>query len=230
MRLVTWNCCRGPYTKKVPLLEPFAADIAVIQECAKPSTESDQCLWFGDNPRQGILIQSFGAFTIHPLPLIPDVPKYIIPVQVRGSSNFLLFAVWSKANPQYRYVEAVVRAVEIYQHLFATSPTVLIGDLNSNAIWDSTHPPELNHSALVQLLGRLGLTSTYHHFFDEAHGEETRPTYYFHWSEQKPYHIDYCFVPASWVSNIRNVEIGSYDEWKSHSDHRPMLVEIANAT
>lgn len=227
MRLVTWNCCRGPYAKKVPLLEPLAPDIAVIQECAKPAAESNQCLWFGDNPRQGVLVQSFGSYTVQPLPPLSDVPKYIVPVQVRGPTDFVLFVVWSKANVQYRYVEAVVRAVELYEDLFITSPAVLIGDLNSNAIWDHTHPPELNHSALVKLLGRLGLTSSYHHFFGEAHGEETRHTYYFHWNEKKPFHIDYCFVPASWVSNIHNVEIGSYDEWKLHSDHRPLLVELA---
>ncbi|MBZ0090681.1 MAG: endonuclease/exonuclease/phosphatase family protein [Sulfuricellaceae bacterium] len=228
MRLVTWNCCRGQYAKKVPLLEPLAPDIAVIQECAKPVAESNRCLWFGDNPRQGVLIQSWGSYTVHPLPPIPDVPKYIIPIQVHGPADFVLFAVWSKVNARYRYVEAVVRAVELYQDLFAASPSVLIGDLNSNAIWDNTHPTELNHSALVKQLDRLGLSSSYHHFFGEAHGAETRPTYYFHWNKQKPFHIDYCFVPVSWVSNIRSVEIGSYGEWQHHSDHRPLLVEVAN--
>jgi hypothetical protein len=201
-------------------------DIAVVQECAAPPTQSDQCLWFGDNLRQGVLVQSFGSFTVHTLPPVPDVPKYIIPLQVRGPIDFLLFAVWSKANVQYRYVEAVVRAVDLYRHLFTTSLTVLIGDLNSNAIWDDNHPPELNHSALVELLGELGLSSAYHHFFGEAHGEETRPTYYFQWKEQKPYHIDYCFVPSIWAPYIRCVEIGSYAEWQSYSDHRPLLVEV----
>ncbi len=228
MRFVTWNCCRGPYEKKVPLLASLAPDIAILQECARPSTETDQCLWFGDNPRQGVLVQSAGPFTIYPLPSLPDVPKYIVPVQVRGPIDFILFAVWSKSNPQYRYIEAVVRAVELYRHLFATSLTVLIGDLNSNAIWDRTHPPELNHSALVRLLDHFGLTSSYHHFFGEEHGEETRPTYYFHWKKHKPYHIDYCFIPSGWARNIRHVEIGSYEEWAPHSDHRPLLVEVSH--
>ncbi len=56
MRLVTWNCCRGAYAKKVPLLDPFEADIAVVQECAKPERESRTCLWFGNNPRQGLAV------------------------------------------------------------------------------------------------------------------------------------------------------------------------------
>jgi hypothetical protein len=226
MRLVTWNCCRGPFAKKVPLLESFAPDITIIQECPKPDHESDHCLWFGDNQRQGILVQSFGPYTVSALPSAPDVPNYIIPIQVHGPFSFVLLAVWSKANPDYRYVEAVVRAVEIYENLLTTSPSIVIGDLNSNAIWDSTHPPELNHSALVKLLNRIGLVSSYHHFHGEAHGAESRPTYYFHWNEYKSYHIDYCFIPHSWAPHINLVEIGSHDEWKKYSDHRPLLVDV----
>jgi len=54
MRNVTGNCRRGTYARKVPLLNTLAPDIAVIQECARLEIESEQCLWFGDNPRQGI--------------------------------------------------------------------------------------------------------------------------------------------------------------------------------
>jgi hypothetical protein len=230
MRLVTWNCCRGPYAKKAPLLDSLNPDIAVIQECAKPENESDTCLWFGDNPRQGILVRSFGLYTICALPTLSDVPKYIIPLQVKGPIDFILFAVWSKASPGYRYIEAVVHAVEMYKELFTAAPTVLIGDLNSNVIWDSIHPPELNHSALVKLLTSFGLVSSYHYFHDEPYGKESLPTYYFRWNEHKPYHIDYCFIPTSWASKISQVEIGSYEEWKLNSDHRPLLVNIANTT
>jgi hypothetical protein len=27
---------------------------------------------------------------------------------------------------------------------------------------------------------------------------------------------------------VKRVDVGSYAEWKSHSDHRPLLVEIAD--
>ena len=53
--------------------------------------------------------------------------------------------------------------------------TVVIGGLNSNAIWDGHHPAELNHSALVGLLSDLGLVGSYHHFYGEVRGSETRP-------------------------------------------------------
>jgi exodeoxyribonuclease III len=157
---------------------------------------------------------------------VADVPKFVFPVEVIGPETFLLLVVWSKGNQTFRYVMGVVKAIEAYRDLVKNSPTVLIGDFNSNAIWDTHHPTGLNHSALISLLSELGLVSSYHHFFSEVQGKETRATFNLLWNKERPYHIDYCFVPASWASRIKRVEIGSYEEWKRHSDHRPLLVEI----
>lgn len=228
MRLVTWNCCRGSYDVNVPLLNQFNPDIVVVQECAKPAEETGQCIWVGDNLKQGVLIQSFGNYTITRLPTLLDVPKFVVPIQVSGPSDFVLFAVWSKGKQSYSYIEAVVRAVELYQHIFSSSECVLIGDLNSNAIWDKKHPAKLNHTSLVKLLNSHGMTSAYHHHYNELHGSETQSTYYFQWNEKKPFHIDYCFVPSAWVGQIQNVEICGYEDWKSHSDHRPLVVDISH--
>lgn len=226
MRIVTWNCCRGAYAKKVPLLDSLAADIAVIQECGRPTTESETCLWFGDNPRQGIAVRSTNGYRLWALPALPDVPKFVFPVEVTGPESFLLLVVWSKGRQTFRYVMGVVKAVETYRGLIASSPTMIVGDLNSNAIWDSSHPKHLNHSALIALLAELGIVSSYHAFFGEAQGKETRPTCYLLWNERKPYHIDYCFLPTNWTSRIRDVHVGSYEDWRRHSDHRPLLVEL----
>jgi len=228
MRLVTWNCCRGTYLKNALLLDPLAPDVAVVQECARPTTQTDQCLWFGENPHQGIAVISKGWYRIRAFPAIADVPRYAIPVEVAGPTNFLLIAVWSKGDQASPYIEGVVRAVELYRNLFTQYRTVLIGDLNSNAIWDSSHAAGLNHSALVKMLFELGLVSSYHFFYREGHGQEKQPTYYFQWKEQRPFHIDYCFIPEEWAPHVQRVEVGSYAEWKDRSDHRPLLVEIAD--
>ena len=230
MRLVTWNCCRGQYLKKAVFLEALAPDIAVIQECAQPASETDQCLWFGHNPRQGIAVFANGPYRIRALPRAAKVPRYAIPVEIIGPTNFLLLAVWSKGGQASPYVEGVVRAVKLYRKLFAQYPTVIAGDLNSNAIWDSNHAAGLSHSALVKMLSDLGLVSSYHFFHNEAHGQEKQPTYYFQWKEQRPFHIDYCFIPRVWTEKVRRVEVGSYTEWKARSDHRPLLVELADTS
>lgn len=226
MRLITWNCCRGSFDRKLSLLQELSPDIAVVQECGKPATEDLPFLWFGDNPRQGITLLANNGYRIDPLPQIPELPPYTIPLQVSGTREFLLLAVWSKRHPTYPYIEGVVRAVEEYRGLITCQPTVLVGDLNSNAIWDHHHPPLYNHSALVQLLAELGLVSSYHTFFGEEHGEETIPTYYFWWKQERPFHIDYCFIPHSWVPKLREVSICGYEDWKRWSDHRPLIVDV----
>jgi hypothetical protein len=52
---------------------------------------------------------------------VAEVPRYAIPVEVIGPTNFLLIAVWSKGRQDSPYVEAVVRAVEMYRDLFSHS-------------------------------------------------------------------------------------------------------------
>jgi hypothetical protein len=226
MIIVTWNCCRGPFQKKVALLESLNANIAVLQECPRPPVESDTCLWFGDNPLQGIAVIAKPPYSLARLPVRRAVPKFIVPVAVRGPHTFTMLAVWSKARQKHSYVAAVINAVRKYRELLAAGPAVVIGDTNSNTIWDKSRPADRNHSALVKMLESLNLVSAYHTHFDEAQGSETRPTYYFQWKEKQPYHIDHCFVPSSWVASISRVEIPGYADWRQHSDHRPLLVEI----
>jgi len=226
MRLITWNCCRGVYSRKSSLLDSLAPDVAVIQECGRPDDESETCLWFGDNPRQGIAVRSSNGYRLRALPTLANVPKFTFPVEVVGPRTFLLLVVWAKGKQPFRYVMGVVKAVEAYRNLIESLPTVLIGDLNSNAIWDKLHPKHLNHSALVSMLADLGIVSSYHTFFGEVQGAESRPTCYLLWKEGRPYHIDYCFIPSDWTPRLAQVQVGSYEEWRKHSDHRPLVVDL----
>lgn len=227
MILVTWNCCRGPFPRKTALLDSLNADIAVLQECARPSRESETCLWFGENPNQGITVIARPPYTVSRLPTRRAVPKFIVPLAVAGPTPFTMLAVWSKAGQKHKYVEAVVKAVHLYRELLCAGPSVAIGDFNSNTFWDEDHRADRNHSALVRLLDDIGLVSAYHAHFNAAQGAEKHPTYYFHWNEQKPFHIDYCFIPKSWVKLLHRVEVAEFEAWKAHSDHRPLLVELA---
>ena len=93
MRLVTWNCCRGTFENKIPHVQALDFDIAVVQECARPTIDSNNVLWIGDNPRQGMAILAGEGFQIELLPTSISLPRYVIPVQVKGPVNFLLLAV-----------------------------------------------------------------------------------------------------------------------------------------
>jgi hypothetical protein len=70
----------------------------------------------------------------------------------------------------------------------------------------------------------LGLANAYHGFFDEAQGEETRSTYYHRCNTKAPFHIDYCFMPVAWMHQVRNVEVGGYEDWRAASDVLPGLL------
>ena len=225
MRIATWNCCRGKFEIKAPLLDPLDADVVVLQEVARPAAPTD-ALWFGTNPRQGLAVLARNGYTAHALPARRGVQRHIVPIQVTGPRSFFLLAVWSLNEKPHPYVRAVVHAVNRYKDLIEAQPSVIVGDFNSNTPWDRKRKGAHDHSFLVKLLGKLGLVSAYHHFHGEPQGAETRPTYYFQWKEKTPYHLDHCFVPAAWASDVSSVTVGNYADWSKYSDHRPMVVEL----
>jgi hypothetical protein len=226
MRIVTWNCCRGPASKKLTLLDPLQPALSLVQECPRLLADNGATLWFGDNPRQGIAIIASSGYRIAAIQA-RDVPRYVIPVQVTGPVSFLLLAVWSQQDPHFRYVKGIIRAVDCYRDLIAAQPTVVAGDFNSNTIWDYKRPEGQNHSGLVRELADLGLVSAYHQFYGEAHGSESRPTLFLLRKQARPYHIDYCFIPKAWSAYLQSVEVGTFEAWVKFSDHCPLVVDLA---
>jgi exonuclease III len=226
MRLATWNACRGKFSDKAHYLDYLQADVAVIQEIARPLQPIPNVLWFGSDPNQGVAVVTRHTYTAKQLPGNEDVPNYVIPVEIIGPHSFLLFAVWTLKNEPFKYVQAASTAIQIYEPLFAGRDVVMLGDFNSNAIWDNDHPAELNHSAMVNNLDRLGLVSAYHQFNGEFHGNESVHTYYHQWNRSQGFHIDYCFLPKSWGPAVKAVDVGSFAAWQKSSDHRPLLVDL----
>ena len=227
LRIVTWNCHRGPLAPKRARLEALLPTFAAIQECPRPDVAKESFLWHGTNPRQGIGVSVGPGYSVELAPL-RDAPTYNLPVHIRGPQSFFALVNWSQKSSLY--VEGIHRAIEAYRDLIEANPAVVLGDFNSNLFWDGKHPAGRNHSALVQVLADLGLVSAYHHFYKERQGEESRPTIYFQWNRHRPYHIDYCFIPESWTSRLRSVEVGTFDDWSDSSDHRPLTVDLSLPT
>ena len=105
MRLVSWNCRKGRFEFKTAMLHGLRPDISVIQECAKSAVQSNQCLWWGDNNKQGIAVLVGPSYRLQALPVLAGVPKFVTPVAVTGAQAFTLLAVWSKKNADFPYVE-----------------------------------------------------------------------------------------------------------------------------
>lgn len=237
MKVVTWNCNMA-FRRKTTRILSLKPDILVLQECEQPEKvfkevkpgKFNNFLWFGDNPNKGLAVITYNGYTISQEPAYNPSLKHIIPLKVeKGNINFHLFAIWAN-NPGDKdgpYVAQVWKAVQHYRKLLAAGPCMLIGDFNSNSIWDKEHKGK-GHSAVVATLRSMGISSCYHHLHNCAHGAELHPTHYLYRHEDKPYHLDYCFVSDALLQRLQLVEIGSYNEWKSQSDHVPIFVHFSN--
>jgi exonuclease III len=226
MRIVTWNCFKGDPKTRFNQLSAINPDICVLQECSKPTSENDRSvLWFGDNPRKGVGVVAASSYQIAVSPCQPIIEDTAYPVLITTPDEQIihLLAIWSKPHPTY--VEAIARCLEVYADFLCAAPSIVVGDFNSHSRWDKPKRA-WTHTRLVQHLDNyFGLVSAFH---AANPGIPEPATLYWRWNEQRPYHIDYCFIPNNWVSRISETYVGNYDEWKTESDHRPLLIEISD--
>jgi exonuclease III len=233
MRITTWNC-RGAFRKKEGSIRALAPDIAVIQECESLDKFPDGSFgkvafqWFGDTGRKGIGIGSCTGLHFELFSGYDNSIRYCIPIVVSGRFNFHLIAVWAMNDRDRakRYIGQVCRALERYEDFIAERDCILLGDFNSNRIWDQERPA-CNHTSVVNRLKAAGITSAYHHYFGEEQGEESQSTFYMYGKQGYPFHLDYCFIPERWATHILSVTVGDYARWSRLSDHCPLTVDLA---
>lgn len=224
------------FRKKALAILQNQPDILIVQECEcaeklifpsdvpKPS----DTLWFGNNQHKGIAIFSYGDYRLKLLEVYNADLQHIIPVAVSdGVTAFILFAIWANhpTDPDGQYVEQVWKAINYYDDLLQNTQTILTGDFNSNTIWDRKRRIG-NHSDVVKYLADKGIFSAYHLHYQQIQGKEQHPTFYLYKHQDKPYHMDYCFVSADIASRLTSVLIGEYDFWKQFSDHLPVMVSF----
>jgi endonuclease/exonuclease/phosphatase family metal-dependent hydrolase len=130
----------------------------------------------------------------------------------------------NKENYEARYVGQIWLAVNYYSKLLS-NPSILIGDFNSNKIWDYKDRVG-NHSDVVSKLSESNIHSIYHRHFNSEQGKEKHPTFFLQRKQHKPYHIDYCFASVEIADKVKEVEIGTYKDWIIHSDHTPLKIII----
>lgn len=215
--------------RKAPSLLALKPDIAVVQECSKKSLDVISSLgfsglWFGANQNKGLAVFCGKGLTLQTV----DKPfgKWVVPVHVHGAAvDFNLLAIWACPVGTKRadnYIGEVHRCILKHRRWFSNASVVAAGDFNSNVQWDANRPGR-NHTEVVRLFDSHGLISAYHAHHEEKQGAEKRPTYYFYRHQDKPFHIDYVFIPKVW--RLKSVEVGSFPEWGHLSDHVPVVVD-----
>jgi exodeoxyribonuclease-3 len=233
MRIITWNCNMA-FRKKANIILAHKPDILIIPECEHPdklkfntdTPKPSDTVWFGTNQHKGLGIFSYSSFKFKLLDVHDPELRIIIPIAVTGGQfDFTLYAIWANnpTDPDGQYITQVWKAIHHYDRLLTNRRTMLIGDFNSNTIWDKPRR-EGNHSTVVERLAEKGIHSIYHKHFKQAQGKEKHPTLYMYRHKDKPYHIDYCFASEDIAARLQSVEIGEYDFWIKYSDHVPVIV------
>ena len=223
MKIVSWNC-NGKFREKFHKIIDLDAEIYIIQECENPEKyiDTDYCafaqnyIWIGNNQNKGLAVFAKDSIILQRNDIFQSYClRHFLPLRING--DFDLLAIWA-CEP---YIEEYYIYQAINQQHY-NSDTIIMGDFNSNAIWDKKHNSR-THSAVVSELAEKGLVSAYHFTFDELHGEETQKTFYLYRHNDKGYHIDYAFLS---ISRIKSFNIDQDNKWLNFSDHKPIILEI----
>jgi exonuclease III len=223
MRIVSWNC-NGAFGRKLPALDQFDADLLVIQEASERdilALGSSATHWIGKGHR-GLAVIGLKGTSFHIDPSWDPTLPWFTPLH---AGDLRVLAVWASVlTNSRRYVRLMHEALDHYDDFLAHPRAVIIGDLNSNTVFDAKHRG-LSHTDLVDRLSNTGFTSVWHHQHSESHGRESRPTFYMYRRPEKTWHLDYAFVSANLLTDATLI-IGLPDPWLTLSDHLPLILDI----
>jgi exodeoxyribonuclease-3 len=248
MKIVTWNC-NGALRNKTEALDSLNADVYVVQECENPALSTQKFqdwagdyLWTGKSKHKGLGVFPKNGHTVcashwngtFSQPGVSNSNpssswttndlKLFLPFIL--NNKFQVLGVWTKADnaEAFSYIGQLWKYLQIHRSQLNNKNTILLGDFNSNRIWDK---PDCwwNHSDVVEELGAIGLQSVYHQQTIEQQGQETTPTFFLQRNVEKSYHIDYVFVSEE-LLQFSYLQVGKQTMWLSLSDHMPMTLKI----
>lgn len=221
MKIVSWNC-NGAFRKKYEEIIKLDADIYVIQECEPIDSFKKELkkkisnrIWEKGANTKGVLVFARPEVKLEKLEWDSYGMRVFIPIMIEDT--FPLVAVWT-TKPAYIeefYIWQLVNLDRI------TDDCVIIGDFNSNAVWDKGHS-ERGHSVVVNMLKDKGLESAYHFVSGDKQGEETKTTFHMYRKVEKTFHIDHCFIKKERIQSYKVLD----RSWLEIADHIPVVLEM----
>ena len=222
------------FRAKVDFIAPFDADVVIVPESENLERLADADLsswphrhWIGDIPFKGLLVMSKPEYPLSVLDDYDESLRYILPLKIGGDANLTLLAAWTQRDERGHYTVDLMTAIDRY--LDDNGDAVVIGDFNSNAIWDSYHRRAVTHTQIVERLESVGVLSVYHHLSRETQGEETTATHAFRRNREQVFHIDYYFASKRLLGPGSSVVVPPVDEWVHRSDHGPLIVDLCQS-
>lgn len=217
------------YASKQADLLALQPDVALLQECSQKHIKESGAPfshWIGSNPHKGFGVLGFGNHAYTLSALYTPVYPWFLPLRV--DERLAILGVWAHVKEKQEwYIRVTHHAIDYYRSWLTEGCSVVMGDFNSNSIWDAAHPGR-SHSNLVTKLEQLQLHSVYHAQMHEAQGEETVSTFYLYRHLDKGYHLDYAFISHCLLAHTR-LTILEESRWLKRSDHLPLILDIQQA-
>jgi endonuclease/exonuclease/phosphatase family metal-dependent hydrolase len=226
LRIITWNCHSGSVEQLLDDLAEYQPDVVFLQECTpldrrrRPGLVCSRRI----NGRKAVaLFAASDACRCRRLRLLSGSGNAAIGATVVTPLPFTAIGIWAQKTD---YVEDVMRTVRAHRNLLRAAPAVVMGDFNSGTSLTRTPRQHGAHRRLLDEFHDLGLVSAYHVYHGIDHGDEAHATYFHLYKTDRPWHIDFCFVPQAWTPRLANVAVLDGDVWARRSDHRPLLVDL----
>jgi exonuclease III len=146
-----------------------------------------------------------------------------------GTSPVVAISIHAPTRKGSSYVKEVGRILDFAVTLAGGLPLILAGDFNvAVGLREPGQPIGITpgeRALLQRLREELGLVPCW----QTAHpGEPLART--LRWMRRRdslPYHCDGLFVPADWSSAIRGCTVLEDEEWRTLSDHNPVVATLA---
>jgi len=228
--VVAWNINMAAERKATGLVD-LTPDIAVLAEVGDvPELGGGALLrvgWTGRNHRKGLGVFARPGLVARVDASWDPAREWFLPIHLDVAGGFDILAVWAmnhRGQESGPRLGRTHRALDHYGPFLARRRTLVIGDFNDNAQWDTPRYPAFART--VGILAAAGNVSIYHARTGEPHGAETGASLYWYRHRDRPYLVDHAFVPAAWLPRVRRFELGDPARWLHDSDHVPLIVEL----
>jgi exonuclease III len=232
MNITSWNCHYGLTLKKYNTIMEYEPTILIIQECTKDNfdfikSEWKNRNWYNDDLNNeesdlGIAIFS-NNYKIDFFDNFNRKYRYVVPYVISNDKlKFILFAIWTKGGPFYKYDKNIIQAIQSVEYKDALKENaIIIGDFNTFAKDANDRLKKLEESIapMINCTKNTNFWETFT-YYDTTYGYGIN---------------DFCFVSKDIITKF-NISIkipNDWDtngqdknKWKGLSDHCPIIIKI----